>query len=1006
MDIVIHSMGMPFNGDTLKTKSLGGSESAAYYQAMELARRGHKVTVFTTTQEETFTDGVRFCSLGQPTEAEPLGNAFTHYAANTPHDVLIIQRHPLAFHRKWASKVNLFQMHDLALHRSAGMLWHGMWQVDAVTVVSEFHKKQVIEVYGFDPNFVKVVPNGVDVELYNGTPDSSPLVADLGEFTMLYQSRPERGLEHLLRPGGIMDRLRDTRAHLYYCSYDNTVGEMVGYYNQLNEWAARLPNVTNLGALTKAQLAVVQKSVNLMVYPTEFEEVSCITAMEAMHAGTVLLTSACAALPETCEGSGTYLIPLKDGRADEDAFVDQLLFYTGQKAKDPSKSLAERAQRQLDASLLKTWGAAVDALEQAIEGCFDVYSSNTAATLRDCIAHSEIHLAKRIERNIGRDEANPIVMSTLKEIAELYAFTATPDAYEAHYRKYQDAFYNEFEDSAIGQDVTSWTRFRGVVSLLKPELDRKPNLRMLDYGCAHGHFMMPIAKESPQARFVGVDVSERAVAAATKWMLRDKVTNVSVVLGKESLLDDVNNLCPLRFVAEGAPAERDLFDVILAGEVLEHVVDPMALLEKFRKHLRHDGLLIITTPTGRWEWTGTEDFKTGREHLAHFERNDIKDLCGRNHVDILCAPAGGDKTGSALGSWVWGVRPVSPFEEIDYSRKMWLLAPRQTVSACMIVKDGAETIVKCLRSFIDWVDQLVIAVDPATKDNTRQLITDFMKGYPYKAFTMVEGVEALKVGFAEARNKSIEHAVGDWILWLDADEEVQSPWNLWKYLRPSQHRAFGFPQVHYSADPATVLTTDLPCRLYRNTGKAKFHGLVHEHPEEEQGKAIQFSTVRDDVKFLHSGYVDEATRRGRYSRNLPLLLRDIKENPDRSLNKFLYLRDLAQGISFEHEQTGGVVLETQPERARRAIKLWEDMLELDPIPMRMLVDSLQYYSICVATLGAGFEAEVSLVTAHPQAPGLSVKTTAKGRFMSKDHFFRLSNKIQQEATKHYESKYL
>ena len=108
---------------------------------------------------------------------------------------------------------------------------------------------------------------------------------------------------------------------------------------------------------------------------------------------------------------------------------------------------------------------------------------------------------------------------------------------------------------------------------------------------------------------------------------------------------------------------------------------------------------------------------------------------------------------------------------------------------------------------------------------------------------------------------------------------------------------------------------------------------------------------------------------------------------------------MAQGISFEHEQTGGVVLETQPERARRAIKLWEDMLELDPIPMRMLVDSLQYYSICVATLGAGFEAEVSLVTAHPQAPGLSVKTTAKGRFMSKDQIFHLS-------TKHYESKYL
>jgi len=37
MFIVMHCGGMPFNGDTVKTRSLGGSESAAYYMAKELA---------------------------------------------------------------------------------------------------------------------------------------------------------------------------------------------------------------------------------------------------------------------------------------------------------------------------------------------------------------------------------------------------------------------------------------------------------------------------------------------------------------------------------------------------------------------------------------------------------------------------------------------------------------------------------------------------------------------------------------------------------------------------------------------------------------------------------------------------------------------------------------------------------------------------------------------------------------------------------------------------------
>lgn len=1017
MDIVLHSLGMPFNGETLKTKSLGGSESAAYYQARELARRGHRVTVFTSSQAEGHWDGVNYCYAGNVSESTPLGDRFEFYARNTPHDVLIIQRHPAAFHGQFASKINIWQLHDLALYRTAGMANHGMWQVDAVTCVSEWHKKQVCEVYGFDPDFVRVVPNGVDPELYesgafyfdgeslaSSPADRARALKSGGKFVMLYQSRPERGLEHLVRPGGIMDRLRETNAHLLVCGYDNTTPQMAGYYAHLNQCAAELPNVTILGALTKGYLAELQKTCDLLVYPANgFEEVSCITAMEAMHAGLPMLASECGALSETCDESGTLLIPLKDGVADEDKFVERIKELMGK----PTE-LKALSGLQAHAALSKTWNVAVDRLEEVIGECFERRKGTEAAAIRHCVEHSDISAIQSCELD------DSIIDRTKEEVSELYSFIESPEAYKAHYARHQGAYYDKFENQAIAEDVTQTTRFQGVFQLVAQEANDKGQLRVLDYGCAHGHYLFPLAKMFSNCRFVGVDVSDRAIATAARRAMADNATNVELRVGGQEVFDDISVLCPLVYdensvqydgnTAVAKKAKRDLFDVVIAGEVLEHVPDYQAMLENFRNVLKPGGLLIVTTPYGRWEWSGFAAFREAREHLHHFERQDIIELCGRNPLQLLYAPAGHDRTGKPMGSWVWGVRMVEPFGQIDIERKRRELCPRETVSACLIVRDGEKTLRKCVESFIDWVDEVVIAVDPTTTDRTREVIQDLESDYRWKPFKVVDGLHALEAGFDAARNRSIEHASGDWILWLDADEEVRAPWNIWKYLRPSQHKAFGFPQVHYSADPDQVLTTDYPCRLFRNRCGIKFYGLVHEHPEVEPGKAIPHSALRFDVKFLHNGYVDEEVRRARFVRNYPLLLRDIEKYPERSLNKFLLLRDIAQKLMFEHEQTRGVIVEGQREEAEKGIELFERIVEKDPV--RMALDSLRYYSHCVETLGVGFDAEVSFRCAKQMAPDLACNTQFKGRFFSVDHYRKLMARIEQEATKHYESKYL
>lgn len=1010
VDVVIYSTGMPFNGRTVEEKSLGGSESAALYLARELARRGHRVKCFTALQgADEIIDGVAYIWHGAQSPQHPLGDRFERYATNTPHDVLLIQRHPIAFHTQYAAKVCIWQLHDLALYRAAAQVIGGAWQIDAVTCVSDWHREQVKKVWGFDDRVLFTVPNGVDPALYAGDTDSltfqysdgdelpgrrddKTLVVPSKKFLLLYQSRPERGLEGAL---ALMERAKDTglQIHLFVCAYDNNVEHMRPYYKALEDRARALPNVSIIGALTKPQLAKLQKACHLLLYPTAFEEVSCITAMEAMHAGLPMLTSACAALPETCKDTGTILIPMtEDGKVDLDAFDTKLQTIFGLTLPgEYPEELAEMIQKQHAAAKTRTWSAVADRFLDVVDTCMQRRRSSMGAVLRTALEHSDIGFIEWIRKERPESLDDPISKSVLDEVDRLYSFKNSPEAYAAHYAKHQGAYYDEHESRVVGEDVTMSTRFIGVQNFLAEQLGRlnRP-LRVLDYGCAHGHYTMPLAQRFPMCDFVGVDISERAVAAARTWAEREGLTNVTFHNGAQDFI-----------------TEDDLgwFDVVIAGEVIEHVWDYNTLLNKLRDRLLPKGCIIASTPLGRWEHHGTVPFRSAREHLHHFDRDDISDICYGHEHEILQAPAGHDRSGFPLGSWVWCVWPSSmPLWSVRYGRKYASYAARETISACLIVKDGEKTLRRCVESFVDWVDEIVLCVDPSTTDRTMQIAAQLAIDFPNRPFIYgIAEKSALRDGFEAARNESIAKASGDWILWVDSDEEVRRPWMLHRLCRPSLHRAYGFAQVHYAVDPDQVLTTDYPCRLFRNRIGVQFYGMVHEHPEQELSKAIPFSIVRPEIKFLHHGYFDEETRRARYERNLPLLMKDVaKYQNDRPLNKFLWLRDIAQSIQFESERTG-----PRPEhleRAAQGIRLMEQIAEMPQL--KMISDAMPYYSLCVATTGDGFDAEMTMQVRHHAAPDLASNLSLKGRFHSREFYARLITKFSQESTKHYEDRYL
>ncbi len=1000
--------GLPFNDETLKSQSLGGSESAGYYLSEELSNRGHDVFVFTSLQapprsiKKPGGGSLNFLFHGPQSVEHMLGQSFEGYLTDTPVDVAIIQRVPFAFHKRWNAKVCIWQLHDLALYRSATEMMGGLWQIDAITTVSEWHAEQVKKVWNISPEVLRVVHNGVDPSLYVPQEGDVPPVFPDKKFILLYQSRPERGLFHLVRPGGIMAKCHELGlpVHLMHCTYNSgTVPHLQSMYSQLEMWSSQLPNASNMGSLTKKQLAMVQQHADLLIYPTSFEEVSCITAMEAMHANLPVLTTDSAALPETLKDAGCTIVPLVDGQVNEDEFISKLnLFFSGDKY---PKVLNEQRVLQKEAAVKKTWAVAATELENVIDECLQRRRSSAGAVLRHAIEHSDIKFAKwYAEQKLSDvEKKDVIVRAAIDEIEEMYDFQNDPEMYAEHYLEHQTKYYDTFEEKVIGEDVTGTNRFKGVLTFVSESIQRKKGktLRILDYGCAHGHYTVPLAKIYPRHSFTGMDISERAIQAATKWKERDKVENVEFVRSDQYGL--------MNLLDEG----QEKFDVILAGEVLEHVMEYGDLLEIFTKLLTPEGSIVATTPCGRWEHSGIEEFRKAREHVHHFERGDLEDILRGHDHEILHAPAGKDRSGFALGSFVWCVwpRPGIPLWRVDYERKLSQYAPRQTISACLIVKDGEGTLKNCVESFVDWVDEIRILIDPSTSDQTESVAIDLADRFPLKPiYYQVASKSAMVDGFSAARNESIDAATGDWVLWLDCDELVKNPWNLHNLARPSMHQGYGLPQVHYSADPDKVLTTDFPCRFFRNHRGVKFYGFVHEHPETELGEAVKWSITRGDVKFLHMGYVDEETRRRRFYRNFPLLKKDLEAYPEkRPLNKFLNLRDVAQSIMFDSERSGGAIFEHHVNMAKEGIKIMEELSELPHT--KMVLDALDFYSACVAASQLpAFEAEVTIKTGKHEAPSLNVAMVVKGRFHSKDFFFKLIERFSKESTKQYEDRYL
>ncbi|MCA9557747.1 MAG: glycosyltransferase family 2 protein, partial [Myxococcales bacterium] len=197
-----------------------------------------------------------------------------------------------------------------------------------------------------------------------------------------------------------------------------------------------------------------------------------------------------------------------------------------------------------------------------------------------------------------------------------------------------------------------------------------------------------------------------------------------------------------------------------------------------------------------------------------------------------------------------------------------------TISLCMIVKNEARFLGRCLAGARDVVDQMVV-VDTGSTDAT-------------VAIAEAAGAEvhhwAWRDDFAQARNVSLGYATGDWILILDGDERFAE--GAAEALRaldlgPDAPDAYDFEVINYSTDRhrRSEAMLQRQIRLFRNRPNFRYSGHVHNQIADlASGWPLEGPPA--PVAVEHFGYTPTVWAHQRKVERLTMLERAVREQPD------------------------------------------------------------------------------------------------------------------------------
>jgi len=164
-----------------------------------------------------------------------------------------------------------------------------------------------------------------------------------------------------------------------------------------------------------------------------------------------------------------------------------------------------------------------------------------------------------------------------------------------------DGLWSEYKDSAERNPARSYRR--GLMLRILGRSTTSREMRLLDVGSGPGDFLRDAADHFPAAEMLGIELSEvgveyaKQLAPRAEFLQRDLVEDAEV---------------PNRFAAWATH--------VVCSEVLEHVDDPVRLLENASAYMADGARIVVTVPGGP-----VTAFDRHIGHRAHFSRARLRE---------------------------------------------------------------------------------------------------------------------------------------------------------------------------------------------------------------------------------------------------------------------------------------------------------------------------------------------------------------------------------------------
>ena len=278
------------------TNALGGSETAAISLSQNFPKN-YQIYIAGAVEEETI-DNIKYVNL----------NNLNNLIKTTAFHTIIVSRY-LNFYelyQNFSSYQTFIWGHDIVLFPYGTNLsveniikkWSP--KINGCVCQTEWHKNLFISLYPELKEKMRIINNGINPELF--TFNNKKV---MNKF--VYTSCSERGLKKLtqLWPK-ITENIPDSE--LFIASYNNFPNSEED--NTILEYIQKTPSITHVGKLNKTELYNLMSSAEYWLYPSYFQETSCITSLELLASEVVCLYYPVAGLVNTI---GDYGLQISEG---------------------------------------------------------------------------------------------------------------------------------------------------------------------------------------------------------------------------------------------------------------------------------------------------------------------------------------------------------------------------------------------------------------------------------------------------------------------------------------------------------------------------------------------------------------------------------------------------------------------------------------------------------------------------------------------------------------------